>query len=297
MPSPIRPADWEHFSIVRESLSLDRLHVAMVGRDRGQLLDYAAALAVTLSEKDGWHVEKYEPDRLETLIVDLMLNRFDAALQTVSGHRALPSRRPSGCVLFIPEAQAIPRATFQQLVRLSAGTRDHRLRLVALFPGSSQACAERISWMGEQVARWDLDDDTGGASAHDLLAHSRGKAQTPTIAGKRYRNTTRLLAGATVALVLGVLTLMWPTIYGISFDLPMKAQTPAQDKPATALAGTLGPESLPISVPPGRDKVNDTDQDAVYSGDQQIWRGTNGRTNSDTNNDTGSVAKTEVIGQ
>jgi hypothetical protein len=160
----------------------------MVGRDRGQLLDYAAALAVTLSEKDGWHVEKYEPDRLETLIVDLMLNRFDAALQTVSGHRALPSRRPSGCVLFIPEAQAIPRATFQQLVRLSAGTRDHRLRLVALFPGSSQACAERISWMGGQVARWDLDDDPRGASADALFADARARAHTPTIAGKHYRH-------------------------------------------------------------------------------------------------------------
>ena len=297
MPSPIRPADREHFSIVRESLSLDRLHVAMVGRDRGQLLDYAAALAVTLSEKDGWHVEKYEPDRLETLIVDLMLNRFDAALQTVSGHRALPSRRPPGCVLFIPEAQAIPRATFQQLVRLSAGTRDHRLRLVALFPGSSQACAERISWMGGQVARWDLDDDPRGASADALFADARARAHTPTIAGKHYRHTARLVAGATVALVMGVLTVTWPTISGISFDLPMNVQAPAQDKPTTALAGTLGPESLPISAPAGHDKVNDADHDAVYSGDQQIGHGTNSGTNSDTNNDTGSVAKTEVVGQ
>jgi len=55
----------------------------------------------------------------------------------------------------------------------------------------------------------------------------------------------------------------------------------------------LGPESLPISAPAGRDKVNDADHDAVYSGDQQIGHGTN----SDTNNDTGSVAKTEVVGQ
>ena len=92
MPSPIRPADWEHFSIVRESLSLDRLHVAMVGRTRRQLLDYAAGLAITLSEQDSWHVEKYDPQRLENLIVDLMLNRFDTALQTVSGHRTSPSR-------------------------------------------------------------------------------------------------------------------------------------------------------------------------------------------------------------
>lgn len=85
MSSPIRPADNEHFSIVRESLSLDGLHVAMVGHDRRQLLDYAAALAIVLAEQDGWHIEKYDPHRLENLIVDLMLNRFDAALRTVSG--------------------------------------------------------------------------------------------------------------------------------------------------------------------------------------------------------------------
>ena len=295
MPSPIRPADREHFSIVRESLSLDRLHVAMVGRDRGQLLDYAAALAVTLAEKDGWHVEKYEPDRLETLIVDLMLNRFDAALQTVSGQRALPSRRPPGCVLFIPEAQAIPCATFKQLVRLSAGTRDHRLRLVAIFSGRSQACAERISWMGGQVARWDLDDDAGGASAHALLPDekarlkAKAKAHTPTLADKHYRTTARLLAGATAALVLVVLTAVWPTISGISLELPMNVETPAQDKATTTLAGTLGPESLPISAPPVRDKGNDADHHTVYSVNQQ--------TRHDTNSDNGSVPKTEVIGQ
>jgi hypothetical protein len=179
MPSPIRPADWEHFSIVRESLSLDRLHVAMVGRDRRQLLDYAAALAVSLAEQDGWHIEKYDPQRLETLIVDLMLNRFDAALQTVSGHRASTSHRPPGCVLFIPDPLTIPRAAFQQLIRLAGGTRDHRLRLVALFPSGGQACEERISWMGSRVARWDLDDDADDAYGPALFASTTGRTSKP----------------------------------------------------------------------------------------------------------------------
>lgn len=261
MPTPIRPADWEHFSIVRESLCLDRLHVAMVGRDRGQLLDYAATLAVTLSEQDGWHIEKYDPARLETLIVDLMLNRFDAALQTVSGHRASLSARSPGCVLFIPEAQAIPRATFQQLVRLAAGTRDHRLRLVALFPGSGQTSLERISWMGTQVARWDLDDDAAPASAQAFFTGAMACARTPPTAVKHYRHTGRLLTGAMVAVTLAVLTLMWPAISGISFDFPVTAQTRMQDKPATALAGTLGPESLPTSAPLTRHTVDDVDAD------------------------------------
>ena len=272
MPSSIRPADWEHFSIVRESLSLDHLHVAMVGRDRGQLLDYAAALAVALSEQDGWHVEKYEPNRIETLIVDLMLNRFDAALQTVSGQRTLPTRRRSGCVLFIPEAQAIPRAAFQQLIKLATGTRDHRLRLVALFPGSSQACKERIAWMGGQVARWDLDDDAGGSSARAWFADTDTPSRTPGNSGKHYRNPKRSLARATVAvamaLALAVLTLMWPTISDLSFDQPMNVQAPAQNGHATTIAGTVGPESLPISAPPAREKGNDADLGASHNDNQ-----------------------------
>ncbi len=292
MPSLIRPADWEHFSIVRESLSLDRLHVAMVGRDRGQLLDYAAALAVALSEQDGWHVEKYEPDRLETLIVDLMLNRFDAALQTVSGHRALPTRRPPGCVLFIPEAQAVPRAAFQQLIKLATGMRDHRLRLVALFPGSSQVCRERMAWMGEQVARWDLDDDAGGTSVASLFAGVGASSRAPPPPGKYYRSPRRSLARATVTvamvLALGVLTTMWPVISDFSFNQPMRVQTPAPDKPATTIAGTLGPDTLPISAPPERDKGNDADLEADPTDHQH--------TAHSTSSDNNSVGKTEAGG-
>jgi len=289
MSTPIRPADWEHFSIVRESLCLDRLHVAMVGRDRGQLLDYAAALAVTLSEQDSWHIEKYDPDRLETLIVDLMLNRFDAALQTVSGHRASPSARSLGCVLFIPEAQAIPRATFQQLVRLAAGTRNHRLRLVALFTGSGQASLERISWMGAQVAQWDLDDNAAPASTHAFFTGAMAHARTPPTTVKHYRHTGRLLAGTTVAVALAVLTLMWPAVSGISLNLPFTAQPLAQDKPATALAGTLGPASLPISAPLTRDTGNDVDPDVNH--------GANEHTEHSANSDISSIAKPEVVEQ
>jgi hypothetical protein len=262
MPSPIRPADWEHFSIVRESLSLDRLHVAMVGRNRRQLLDYAAALAITLSEQDGWHIEKYDPQRLENLIVDLMLNRFDTALQTVSGHRTSPSRRPPGCVLFIPDALTIPRATFQQLVRLAAGTRDNRLRLVALFPSDSQACEERIAIMGSRVARWDLDDDTAITADHAFFAGTMGHTFKPETTAKRHRKPSRLLAAGAVSAmlaVLAVLPMMWPGMSGISFELPMDGQTRTQGERPTALAGTLGPDSLPATVTPLRSKENDTD--------------------------------------
>ena len=257
MPSPIRPADWEHFSIVRESLSLDRLHVAMVGRNRRQLLDYAAALAITLSEKDGWHIEKYDPQRLENLIVDLMLNRFDTALQTVSGHPSRPSPRPSGCVLFIPDALTIPRATFQQLVRLATGTSDHRLRLVALFPSDSQACEERIALMGTRVARWDLDDDTAITTAHAFLAGTTGHTFKHVTNGTRHRKSARLLAAGAVAAVLAVLPMMWSAMSGISFDLPMDGQTNTQGDHSTALAGTLGPDSLPATVKPVHDKGHD----------------------------------------
>jgi hypothetical protein len=262
MPSPIRPADWEHFSIVRESLSLDRLHVAMVGRNRRQLLDYAAALAITLSEQDGWHIEKYDPQRLENLIVDLMLNRFDTALQTVSGHRTSPSRRPPGCVLFIPDAMTIPRATFQQLVRLAAGTRDNRLRLVALFPSDSQACEDRIAIMGSRVARWDLDDDTAITADHAFFAGTMGHTFKPVTTAKPHRKPARLLAtGAVAAMlaVLAVLPMMWPGMSGISFELPMDGQTRTQGERPTALAGTLGPESLPATVTPLHSKENDAD--------------------------------------
>jgi len=255
MSSPIRLADCEHFSIVRESLSLDGLHVAMVGRDRRQLLDYAAALAVALAEQDGWHIEKYDPQRLETLIVDLMLDRFDAALQNLSGDaRTSPPPTPPGCVLFIPDAQSMSRAAFHQLVRLVAGTRNHRLRLVALFGAEGQACEDRIAAMGTQVARWDLDDDeTPSAFSHPVFPNTAEHAFSSVKGGRRSqfaRSTGRLMSAAAVVTVLAVLPMIWPAVSGLSTEFSMQGSTGARRSQVPELAGTLGPESLPITVKP-----------------------------------------------
>ena len=252
MSSPIRPADWEHFSIVRESLSLDGLHVAMIGGDRRQLLDYAGALAVTLSEQDGWHIEKYDPDRLETLIVDLMLNRFDAALQTLSGHRSVPSPRPCRCALFIPDAQSLSSAAFQQLIRLAAGTRDQRLRLVAVFNRSGQSFEDRISAMGTQTARWDLDDNEGGDGRQGLFQGAMGHTLKPVTTGRRNHHPGRFLAATTVAVALIALSMIWPATSNISFNLPLDGQASTESGRVTTLAGTLGAESPPTTVPPER---------------------------------------------
>ncbi len=254
MSSPIRPADIEHFSIVRESLSLDGLHVAMVGRDRRQLLDYAAALAIALAEQDGWHIEKYDPQRLETLIVDLMLNRFDAALQTLSGDALSPlSRTPTGCVLFIPNAQSMSRAAFRQLVKLVAGTRNHRLRLVALFAAEGQACEDHIAAMGTQVARWDLDDDDSKAFRHPVSPISADHAHRSVKGGRRgrrYSNPAWLVSAAAVVAALAILPLMWPTVSGLSTEFSMDGQTAPRSSRMPELAGTLSTESVPITFMP-----------------------------------------------
>jgi hypothetical protein len=228
----------------------------MIGGDRRQLLEYAGALAVMLSEQDGWHIEKYDPDRLETLIVDLMLNRFDAALQTLSGHRSVPSRGPRRCALFIPDAQSLPSAAFQQLIRLAAGTRDQRLRLVALFNRSEHSFEDRISSMGTQIARWDLDDNEGSEDRHGLFQGAIGHTVKPLTAGRRVRHPGRLLAATTVGVVLIALSVMWPATSNISFDLPVDGQANNQSERVTALAGTLGPESLPATVSPQRGNNN-----------------------------------------
>lgn len=169
MSTPVRNQDMEHFAIVRDSLARDGLHVAMAARDRGRLQDYAGALARELAGLAGLRIEAYNPSRLESIVVDLMLHRFDAALSEISGAAHGPSgsfgpgfhpvvSRP-GCVLFIPDAHALPRAEYRQLLRIAAGTRRNGLRLVALFDAESPACDERIAELGAQVARWDLDDD------------------------------------------------------------------------------------------------------------------------------------------
>lgn len=278
MSSPIRPADWEHFSIVRESLSLDGLHVAMVGGGRRLLLDYAAALAITLVEKDGWRIEKYDPDRLETLIVDLMLHRFDAALQTLSDQRSVPSPHPCGCVLFIPDAQSIPSAAFQQLIRLAAGTRDQRLRLVSLFDCNGQASEDRIAAMGTQVVRWDLDDDDASAGTDALFSGSMGRTLKPFTAVRHPRS---LLAATTVAVVLSVLSILWPATSDMSFALPIDGQASTQIERVPALAGTLGAESLPVTVQP---ELGNAKEAAHF--DEQSER-----------SDKEDAAQTEAVGQ
>jgi hypothetical protein len=143
--------------------------------------------------------------------------------------------------------------------------------------------------MGTQVARWDLDDDAAPASAHAFFTGAMAHARTPPTTIKLYRHTGRLLAGATAAVALSVLTLMWPAISGISFDFPITAQTPAQDKPATALAGTLGPESLPISAPLTRDTSDDVDPDIHHKAIQP--------TEHNASSDISRVAQPEVVEQ
>lgn len=174
MSNPVRPQDRQHFSIVQESLVCDGLHVAMVARDRKRRQDYAGTLARALASHPDLRIEAYNASRLESVIVDLMLHRFDAALSDISTPTASHGRhtiagRP-GCVLFITEAHALPRAEFHQLLRIAACTHKNGLRLVALFDADSPACDGRIAEMGTQVARWDLDD----ASDHDL-----GRASPP----------------------------------------------------------------------------------------------------------------------
>lgn len=261
MSTPVRAQDREHFSLVQESLARDGLHVAMVARDRRRLQDYAGSLARALAGQDGLRVEAYNPTRLESLVVDLMLHRFDAALSDISstsriqlaGLHGMASR--PGCVLFIPEAHALPRAEFRQLLRIAAGTRRNGLRLVALFDASSPACDERIAEMGTQIACWDLDDDAdadadAGADrtawqarrSHDADAASAGFADRaripalpslsltslssiPRMSRRLAVNRGRWLAAAGVAAMLALLPAMFPLTGEESTLAPQDART------------------------------------------------------------------------
>ncbi len=232
MSTPIRAQDREHFSIVRDSLAIDGLHVAMVGHDRRRLQDYAGALARTLTLDNGLKVEAYQSRRLESLVVDLMLHRFDAALSGIAG----PTRSranglagatgQTGCVLFVPDAQALPEHEFRQLLRITAGIRNNGLRLVALFNESRQGdCDSRIAALGHEVARWDLDDDSRAAAPsaakhgthHRMHAAStihRFAARTLGVASARTPRRTgpagRWVAAAGIATSLVALTAMLP---------------------------------------------------------------------------------------
>ena len=77
-------ADREQLSRVRASLAQDGFDLAMVARDRQHLLACAASLATELAEHGGWQIEKYDPHRLESLLADLTLARFDSALRRLT---------------------------------------------------------------------------------------------------------------------------------------------------------------------------------------------------------------------
>lgn len=170
MAHPIPADDREHFAAVQQALAEDGLHVAMASADPAKLHAYAGALARAIAGTRGWHVEAYRASRLESVVADLMLHRFDAALSRISGspsgrtRAAAQSPDPAGYALFIPDAQAMPLPEFKQLLRVAAGTR--RLRLIALFDDRRPlACAAHLRAMGTQVAHWSLDDEDEPAPA------------------------------------------------------------------------------------------------------------------------------------
>jgi hypothetical protein len=154
----------------------------MIGRDRDQLSIYAAAVATGLAEQGGWHVEKLDPSRLETLLADLVLARFDGALQSLTEHAATArTRSPRAYLVFIPNAQDLSAAELRHLLRLMRGTGHSALRVVTLFTGSASSCEQKLSALGPKVARWYLDDAPGDEADDDLVlsAGERG-ASKPT---------------------------------------------------------------------------------------------------------------------
>ena len=181
--SPLVPAaDREQLSRVRASLAQDGLDLAMIGRDRDQLSMYAAAVATGLAEQGGWHVEKLDPSRLETLLADLVLARFDGALQSLTEHAATArTRSPRAYLVFIPNAQDLSATELRHLLRLMRGTGHSALRVVTLFTGSASSCEQKLSALGPKVARWYLDEAPGDEADDDLVlsAGERG-ASKPT---------------------------------------------------------------------------------------------------------------------
>ena len=178
--SPLVPAaDREHLSRVRASLAQDGLDLAMIGHDPLQLLRYAADIAIGLADQAGWQVEKYDPTRLESLLADLTLARFDHALDRLAGHVADQRGGPHRCVLFIPDAQNLSSAKLGQLLRLLHGTGHRQLRIVALFNSSPTACDAQLAALGPQVARWYLDEVPSHLPDHDSLgttSHQAGQS-------------------------------------------------------------------------------------------------------------------------
>ncbi len=209
MAHPILPDDREHFAAVQQALAEDGLHVAMASADRAKLNAYAGALARAVAGTRGWHVEAYRASRLESIVVDLMLHRFDAALSRISGPPSgqirIPAQAPGqpGCALFIPDAQALPLQEFSQLVRIASGTRQ--LRLVALFDDSRPfACEAHLRAMGADVAHWSLDEEE--EAAHDAArrqpAPGARLARLPRLSRPLRMGAAGLAAAAALLLAL-----------------------------------------------------------------------------------------------
>ena len=292
--SPLVPAaDREQLSRVRASLAQDGLDLAMIGRDRDQLSIYAAAVATGLAEQGGWHVEKLDPSRLETLLADLVLARFDGALQSLTEHAVTPrTRSPRAYLVFIPNAQDLSAAELRHLLRLMRGTGHSALRVVTLFTGSASSCEQKLSALGAKVARWYLDEAPGDEADDDLVlsAGERGaskptaseRAPSKRTSSKRavqrhahYRQRRTVGAGlityGSLMLALMAGPALWPGADQLARLLPLPASSDTSSSlagvpvfmPATANGNyeiKLPATGLPDSP------ISQTANDALYSG-------------------------------
>ncbi|MEY2825358.1 MAG: hypothetical protein RLZ64_1896 [Pseudomonadota bacterium] len=297
--SPLVPAaDREQLSRVRASLAQDGLDLAMIGRDRDQLSIYAAAVATGLAEQGGWHVEKLDPSRLETLLADLVLARFDGALQSLTEHAVTArTRSPRAYLVFIPNAQDLSAAELRHLLRLMRGTGHSALRVVTLFTGSASSCEQKLSALGPKVARWYLDEAPGDEADDDLVlsAGERGaskptaskhtaseRAPSKRTSSKRaeqrhahYRHRRTVGAGlityGSLMLALMAGPALWPGADQLARLLPLPASSDTSSSlagvpvfmPATANGNyeiKLPATGLPDSP------ISQTANDALYSG-------------------------------
>jgi len=297
--SPLVPAaDREQLSRVRASLAQDGLDLAMIGRDRDQLSIYAAAVATGLAEQGGWHVEKLDPSRLETLLADLVLARFDGALQSLTEHAVTPrTRSPRAYLVFIPNAQDLSAAELRHLLRLMRGIGHSALRVVTLFTGSASSCEQKLSALGPKVARWYLDEAPGDEADDDLVlsAGERGaskptaskhtaseRAPSKRTSSKRavqrhahYRQRRTVGAGlityGSLMLALMAGPALWPGADQLARLLPF----PASSDTSSSLAGV--PVFMPATVNGNYEiqlpaaglpdsPVSQTANDALYSG-------------------------------
>jgi len=293
--SPLVPAaDREQLSRVRASLAQDGLDLAMIGRDREQLSVYAAAVATGLAEQGGWHVEKLDPSRLETLLADLVLARFDGALQSLTEHAATArTRSPRAYLVFIPNAQDLSAAELRHLLRLMRGTGHSALRVVTLFTGSASSCEQKLSALGPKVARWYLDEAPGDEADDDDLVLSAGergaskhtaseRAPSKRTSSKRavqrhahYRQRRTVGAGlityGSLMLALMAGPALWPGADQLARLLPF----PASSDTSSSLAGV--PVFMPATVNGNYEiklpatglpdsSISQTANDALYSG-------------------------------